>query len=146
MRAGAGARLAGARRPALRSRAASVLTRTWRGCPACDEAVACDDRADRSAADGARLVATWPPCPCAGAGRRNGLQVAGIAAVVAAFAGLGALVASPSGASPPKTRARLVVAERTDLRGALRDGSRHRLWKLTSRAKEPSPHRRALVP
>ena len=52
---------------------------------------------------------------------RTAFQVAGIAAVVAAFAGLGALVASPSGASPPQAPPRLVVAERTDLRGTLRD-------------------------
>jgi hypothetical protein len=61
--------------------------------------------------------------------------------VVAAFAGLGALVASPSDSSPPQAQPSLVVAERTDLRGALRDARLIKLWVDHEPSKQRSPHR-----
>ena len=100
------------------------------GCPACDEAVGGMTELTARLRTAPVLVPNVAAVPVR-KGRRPGrtaLQVAGIAAVVAAFAGLGALVASPSGASPPETGARIVVAERTDLRGTLRDARLTRLW------------------
>ena len=75
---------------------------------------------------------------------RTAFQVAGIAAVVAAFAGLGALVASPSGASPPQAPPRLVVAERTDLSGVLRDARLTKLWVDGEPGTQRSPHVHAI--
>ena len=90
------------------------------GCPACDEAVGGMTELTARLRTAPVLVGSNVAAVPVRQARRPGrtaLQVAGIAAVVAAFAGLGALVASPSGASPPETPPRLVVAERTDLRG-----------------------------
>jgi anti-sigma factor RsiW len=75
---------------------------------------------------------------------RAAFQVAGIAAVVAAFAGLGALVASPAGAPPPEAQPRIVVAERTDLRGALRDARLIKLWVASEPGTQRSPHPRGI--
>ena len=111
-------------------------------CPACDEAVGAMAELTARLRTAPALVpdvAAVPVCAPRRPGR-TAFQVAGIAAVVAAFAGLGALVASPSGASPPETQPRLVVAERTDLRSTLRDARLTRLWVDHEPGVQRSPH------
>jgi predicted anti-sigma-YlaC factor YlaD len=111
-------------------------------CPACDEAVAA--MAELTAR--LRTAPALAPAAAVAAVRparrpgRTAFQVAGIAAVVAAFAGLGALVASPSGGSPQEAKQRLVVAERTDLRGTLRDARLTKLWVDNEPGTQRSPH------
>jgi anti-sigma factor RsiW len=115
-------------------------------CPACDEMVAAMAELTarlRTAPTLAGSVAAVPVRPARRPGR-TAFQVAGIAAVVAAFAGLGALVASPSGASPPQAPPRLVVAERTDLSGALRDARLTKLWVDGEPGTQRSPHVHAI--
>jgi predicted anti-sigma-YlaC factor YlaD len=116
-------------------------------CRACDEAVAAMAELTARLRMAPELVASVAAVPVRSPRRRGStaFQVAGIAAVVAAFAGLGALVASPSGGSPPPPDQRLVVAERADLRSTLLDARVSRLWKLNEPANEPSPHRRSLL-
>ena len=116
-------------------------------CPACDEAVAGMAELTVRLRTAPELVASGAAIPVRSSRRRGStaFQVAGIAAVVAAFAGLGALVASPSGGSQAPEQERLVVAERTDLRSALLDARVSRMWKLNEPANEPSPHRRSLL-
>jgi anti-sigma factor RsiW len=116
-------------------------------CPACDEAVGAMAELTARLRTTPELVASVAAVPVRPARRRGStaFQVAGVAAVVAAFAGLGALVASPSGASPPQAPPRLVVAERTDLRSTLLEARVSRMWKLNEPANEPSPHRQALL-
>jgi predicted anti-sigma-YlaC factor YlaD len=116
-------------------------------CHACDEAVAAMAELTARLRTAPELVASVAAVPVRSSRRRGNtaFQVAGIAAVVAAFAGLGALVASPSGGSPPPPQQRLVVAERADLRSTLLDARVSRLWKLNEPANEPSPHRRSLL-
>lgn len=116
-------------------------------CPACDEAVSAMAGLTARLRTAPELVASVAAVPVRPARRRRStaFQVAGIAAVVAAFAGLGALVASPSGGSPPPEQHRLVVAERTDLRSTLLEARVSRMWKLNEPANEPSPHRQALL-
>jgi len=115
-------------------------------CPACDEAVGAMAELTARLRTAPELIASVAAVPVRPARRpgRAALQVAGIAAVVAAFAGLGALVASPSGASPPQAPPRLVVAERTELRVTLLRAHVNPMWKLNEPASEPSPQRRAL--
>ena len=117
------------------------------GCPACDEAVGAMAELTARLRTTPELVASVAAVPVRSTRRRGStaFQVAGIAAVVAAFAGLGALVASPSGASPPQAPPRLVVAERTDLRSTLLEARVSRMWKLNEPANEPSPHGRSLL-
>ena len=112
------------------------------GCQACDEAVAGMTELTARLRTAPVIVANVAAVPVRKRHRpgRTALQVAGIAAVVAAFAGLGALVASPSGASPPEAGARIVVAERTDLRGTLRDARLTRLWVDREPGVQRSPH------
>jgi anti-sigma factor RsiW len=115
-------------------------------CPACDEVVGAMVELTarlRTAPLLAGSIAAVPVRPARRPGR-TALQVAGIAAVVAAFAGLGALVASPSGASPPQAPPRLVVAERTDLRGTLRDARLTKLWVDGEPGAQRSPHPHAM--
>jgi predicted anti-sigma-YlaC factor YlaD len=116
-------------------------------CHACDEAVAAMAELTARLRTAPELVASVAAVPMRSSRRRGStaFQVAGIAAVVAAFAGLGALVASPSGGSPPPPEQRLVVAERVDLRSTLLDARVSRMWKLHEPASEPSPHRRSLL-
>jgi anti-sigma factor RsiW len=113
------------------------------GCQACGEVVtgmaALATRLQTAPALAPDVVAA-PVRPA----RRPGVtafQVAGLAAVVAVFAGLGALVASPSGGSPPAQQPRLVVAERSDLRGTLRDARFTKLWVDREPGTQRSPHR-----
>jgi predicted anti-sigma-YlaC factor YlaD len=112
------------------------------GCPACDEAVSAMAGLTARLRTTPELVASVAAVPVRPARRRRttAFQVAGIAAVVAAFAGLGALVAAPSGASPPQAPPRLEVAERTDLRGTLRDARLTRLWVDGEPGVQRSPH------
>jgi anti-sigma factor RsiW len=115
-------------------------------CPACDEVVGAMAELTarlRTAPVLAGSVAAVPVRPARRPGR-TAFQVAGIAAVVAAFAGLGALVASPSGASPPQAPPRIVVAERTDLSSALRDARLTKLWVDGEPGTQRSPHLRAI--
>jgi hypothetical protein len=115
-------------------------------CPACDEVVSGMAELTarlRTAPVLAGPVAAVPVRPARRPGR-TAFQVAGIAAVVAAFAGLGALVASPSGASPPQAPPRIVVAERTDLSGALREARLMRLWVDGEPGTQRSPHLHAI--
>ena len=116
-------------------------------CPACDEALAAMAELTARLRTAPELAPSVAAVPVRSSRRRGStaFQVAGIAAVVAAFAGLGALVASPSGGSPQPEQHRLVVAERTDLRSTLLDARVSRLWKLNEPANEPSPHRRSLL-
>jgi anti-sigma factor RsiW len=111
-------------------------------CPACDEAVGAMAELTARLRTAPPLAGSVTAVPVRRARRpgRTAFQVAGIAAVVAAFAGLGALVASPSGASPPQAPPRLVVAERTDLRGTLRDARLTRLWVDGEPGVQRSPH------
>jgi anti-sigma factor RsiW len=111
-------------------------------CPACDQAVGAMAELTARLRTAPELVASVAAVPARPARRsgRTAFQVAGIAAVVAVFAGLGALVASPSGASPPQAPPRLVVAERTDLRGALRDARLTKLWVDSEPRTQRSPH------
>jgi anti-sigma factor RsiW len=111
-------------------------------CPACDEAVSGMAELTARLRTAPALVPAVVAAPVRPARRpgRTAFQVAGIAAVVAAFAGLGALVASPSGASPPQAPPRLVVAERADLRGTLRDARLTRLWVDGEPGTQRSPH------
>jgi anti-sigma factor RsiW len=116
-------------------------------CPACDEAIGAMAELTARLRTAPTLAGSVAAVPIRAARRRPGrtaLQVAGIAAVVAAFAGLGALVASPSGASPPQAPPRLVVAERTDLSGALRDARLTRLWVDGEPGTQRSPHLHAI--
>ena len=116
-------------------------------CPACDEAVGAMAELTarlRTAPTLAGSVAAVPVRPARRHPGRTAFQVAGIAAVVAAFAGLGALVASPSGASPPQAPPRLVVAERTDLSSTLRDARLTKLWVDGEPGTQRSPHLRAM--
>ena len=116
-------------------------------CPACEEAVGAMTELTARLRTAPELVASVAAVPVRPARRRGStaFQVAGIAAVVAAFAGLGALVASPSGGSRAPEQQRLVVAERADLRTALLEARVSRMWKLNEPANEPSPHQRALL-
>jgi predicted anti-sigma-YlaC factor YlaD len=116
-------------------------------CAACEEAVASMTELTARLRTAPELVASVAAVPVRPARRRGSmaLQVAGIAAVVAMFAGLGALVASPSGGSRPPEQQRLVVAERADLRTTLLEARVTRMWKLHEPANEPSPHQRALL-
>lgn len=112
-------------------------------CPACDEAVGAMAELTARLRTAPAVLPDLAAVPVRLARRRPGrtaFQVAGIAAVVAAFAGLGALVASPSGGSAPETQPKLVVAERTDLRGTLRDARLTRLWVDSEPGKQRSPH------
>jgi predicted anti-sigma-YlaC factor YlaD len=111
-------------------------------CPACDEAVGAMAELTARLRRAPAVLPGVAAVPVRRARRRGrtAFQVAGIAAVVAAFAGLGALVASPSGASPPKTPPRLVVAERTDLRNTLRDARLTRMWVDNEPGRQRSPH------
>jgi anti-sigma factor RsiW len=117
------------------------------GCPACEEAVSAMAELTARLRTAPELVASVAAVPVRSSRRRGStaFQIAGIAAVVAAFAGFGALVASPSGGSPPPDQQRLVVAERADLRSTLLDARSSRMWKLHEPANEPSPHRRSLL-
>jgi len=116
-------------------------------CPPCDEAVAAMAELTARLRTAPELVASVAAVPVRSSRRRGGtaFQVAGIAAVVAAFAGFGALVASPSGGSQRPEQQRLVVAERADLRSTLLDARVTRMWNLHQPANEPSPHRRSLL-
>lgn len=111
-------------------------------CPACDEAVAAMAEMTAHLRTSPVLVPNVAAVPVRPVRRpgRTAFHVAGIAAIVAAFAGLGALVASPPGASPPDTQRRLVVAERTDLRNTLRDARLSRLWVDNEPGRQRSPH------
>ena len=116
-------------------------------CPACDQAVAAMAELTARLRTAPELVASVAAVPVRSSRRRGStaFQVAGIAAVVAAFAGFGALVASPPGGSPQPEQQRLVVAERSDLRSTLLDARVTRMWSLHQPASEPSPHRRSLL-
>lgn len=116
-------------------------------CTACDEAVSAMAELTARLRTAPELVASVEAVPVRTSRRRGSMafQVAGIAAVVAAFAGLGALVASPSGGSPPPDQQRLIVAERADLRTTLLEARVNRMWKLNEPANEPSPHGQSLL-
>ena len=112
-------------------------------CPECDEAVAAMAQLTVRLRTAPALVPVAGMAAARRPARRPGrmaMQVAGIAAVVAVFAGLGALAASPSGGSPPAAKQRIVVAERTDLRGTLRDARLTRLWVDGEPGTQRSPH------
>jgi predicted anti-sigma-YlaC factor YlaD len=115
-------------------------------CPACDEAVAAMAELTARLRTAPVLIPSVAAVSVRRARRpgRTAFQVAGIAAVVAAFAGLGALVASPSGTPPPEAQPRLVVAEHTDLQGTLRDARLTRLWVDSEPRTQRSPHRHGL--